>query len=76
MFAELVINLLASAVLVAGGYFWGKYRERQSQKGQRLEEFDFYPFGVDEAKVLYFDEAKFLEAVDYFLKHRNEVAVR
>jgi len=76
MFAELAINLLASAVLVAGGYLWGKYRERQSQKGQRLEEFDFYPFGVDEAKVLYFDEVKFLKAVNYLLKHRNDVAVR
>ena len=76
MIAELAINLLASAVLVAGGYLFGKYRERQSQKGKRLEEFDFYPFGVDEAKVLYFDEVKFLKAVDYFLKHRNIVAVR
>lgn len=76
MFAELAINLLASAVLVVGGYLWGKFRERQSHNGQRLEEFDFYPFGVDEAKVLYFDEVKFLKAVDYFLKHRNEVAAR
>ncbi|HSG96482.1 MAG TPA: PAS domain-containing protein [Woeseiaceae bacterium] len=76
MIAELAVNLLASAVLVAGGYLWGKYRERQFQKGRRLEEFDFYPFGVDEEKVLYFDEVKFLKAVDYFLKHRNDVAVR
>jgi predicted transcriptional regulator YheO len=76
MFAELTVNLLASAVLVAGGYLWGKFRERQLRKGKRLEEFDFYPFGVDEAKVLYFDEVKFLKAVDYFLKHRNDVAVR
>ena len=76
MIAELAVNLLASAVLVVGGYLWGKYRERQLQKGQRLEEFDFYPFGIDEAKVLYFDEVKFLKAVDYFLKHRNDVAVR
>jgi len=76
MLGELAINLLASAVLVAGGYLWGKYRERQSKKGRRLEEFDFYPFGVDEAKILYFDEVKFLKAVDYFLKHRNEIAAR
>ena len=76
MFAELAINLLASAVLVVGGYLWGKFRERKSRNGQRLEEFDFYPFGVDEAKVLYFDEVKFLKAVDHFLKHRNEVAAR
>ena len=76
MFAELAVNLLASAVLVVGGYLWGKFRERQSHNGKRLEEFDFYPFGIDEAKVLYFDEAKFLKAVDYFLKHRNEIAAR
>jgi predicted transcriptional regulator YheO len=76
MFAELAVNLLASAVLVVGGYLWGKFRERRSHNGKRLEEFDFYPFGLDEAKVLYFDEAKFLKAVDYFLKHRNEIAAR
>ncbi len=76
MFADLAINLLASAVLVAGGYLWGKYRERQAQKGKQLEEFDFYPFGVDEAKILHFDDGKFLEAVNYFLKHRNLVAAR
>jgi predicted transcriptional regulator YheO len=76
MLAELVINLLASAVLVAGGYLWGIYRERQSQKGQHLEEYDFYPFGVDEAKILYFDEAKFLKAVEHLLKHRNNIAAR
>ncbi len=76
MLAELAINLLASAVLVVGGFVFGKYRERQAQKGQSLEEFDFYPFGVDDAKLLYFDEGKFLKAVDYLLKHRNTVAAR
>ncbi len=76
MLAELAINLLASTVLVTGGYFWGMYRERQSRKGRNLEEYDFYPFGIDEAKILYFDEAKFLKAVDHLLKHRNNIAAR
>ena len=76
MFAELAMNLLASAVLVASGYLGGKYRERRAQKGKQLEEFDLYPFGLDEAKVLYFDDVKFLKAVDYFLKHRNNIAAR
>jgi len=74
MFAELAINLLASAVLVAGGYLWGIYRERQSQNGQNLEEYDFYPFGIDETKSVFFDDVKFLRAVDYLLKHRNNIA--
>ena len=51
MFVELAINLLASAVLVAGGYLGGKFRERRAQKGKQLEEFDFYPFGVDSASA-------------------------
>jgi predicted transcriptional regulator YheO len=76
MFAELAINLLASAVLVAGGYLWGIYRERQSQNGQNLEEYDFYPFGIDETKSVFFDDVKFLRAVDYLLKHRNNIAAR
>ena len=76
MFAELAIDILASAILVAGGFLWGKYRERQSQLGKRLEEFEFYPFAVDEAKALHFDETKFRKAVDYFLDHRNIVAAR
>jgi len=38
MLVELAINVLASVILVAGGYFGGMYRERQAAKGIGLDE--------------------------------------
>jgi predicted transcriptional regulator YheO len=76
MLVELAVNILASAILIAGGYFGGMYRERRSRHGKNLEEYGFYPFGVDDSGNVYFDEAKFLEAVDHLQKHRNDVAGR
>jgi predicted transcriptional regulator YheO len=76
MLIELAINILASAILIAGGYFGGMYRERRSRQGKNLEEYGFYPFGVDDAGNVYFDLARFLEAVDHLLRHRNDVAGR
>ena len=76
MLVELLVNILASAILIAGGYFGGKYRERRSRQGKNLEDYSFYPFGVDDAGTVYFDEPRFLEAVNYLLSHRNDVAGR
>lgn len=76
MLMELVINVIASAILIGGGYLGGKYRERRSQLGKNLEEYEFYPFGLDERKSLYFDPSKFNRAVSHFLKHRDSVAAR
>ncbi len=76
MFAELVINIVASGILIAGAYVGGVYRERFAQRGHSLEEFEFYPFGLDETKTLYFDMARFKQAVAYLLRRRNHVAAR
>lgn len=76
MLLEVVINVLASAILVFGGFVGGKYRERRLQKGRNLEDYDFYPFGVDDTRQLFFDLEKFRQAVRYFLKHRDDVAAR
>lgn len=76
MIVELIVNLLASAILISGGYFGGMYRERRSLKGKNLDEYEFYPFGVDDAGNVHFDEPRFLEAVNYLVKHRNDVAAR
>jgi predicted transcriptional regulator YheO len=74
MWMELLINLIASAILIGGGYLGGKYRERVSQGGKNLDEYEFYPFGIDERNSLYFDRSKFNVAVRHFLRHRDSVA--
>lgn len=76
MLAELLINIFASIILIGSGYVGGKYRERNAQKGRNLEDYDFYPFGLDERKSLYFDMEKFDLGVRYFLRHRDAVAAR
>jgi predicted transcriptional regulator YheO len=76
MLMELVINMLAAGVLIVAGYVGGKFRERKMQQGKNLEDYDFYPFGLDEKKNLTFDQSKFNAAVRHFLKHHDHVAAR
>jgi len=76
MLSEIVINALASAILLVFGYFGGQYRERKSLQGKNLEEYEFYPFALDEKKNLYFDLKKFCTGVRYFLRHRDYFAAR
>jgi predicted transcriptional regulator YheO len=76
MFSELLINVFASAVLLIFGYFGGQYRERRLQRGKNLDDYDFYPFALDENKVLFFDIEKFITGVRYFLKHRDNLGAR
>ena len=76
MFMELGINVLASAILLLGGFIWGKHRERKLQLGRNLEEYEFYPFGLDEHRRLFFDQGKFNSAVKHFLKRRDAIAAR
>jgi len=76
MLVELAINVLASVILIAAGYFGGMYRERLAQKGRNLEDYDFYPFGTDEFDNVIFDQEKFVQATDHLLGRRNYVAAR
>ncbi len=76
MLSEIVINILASAILLVFGYFGGQYRERRSYQGKNLEEYEYYPFALDEKKNLYFDLKKFCIGVRYFLSHRDYFAAR
>ncbi len=76
MFSELLINVFASAVLLVFGYFGGQFRERRFHQGKNLDEYGFYPFALDENKVLFFDLDKFCTGVRHFLKHRDNVAAR
>ena len=76
MLAEIMINILASAILLVFGFFGGKYRERKLGQGKHLEEYEFYPFNLDDKRVLHFDATKFAVGVSYFLTHRDDVATR
>ena len=55
MFNELIINVLASAILIFFGYLAGKLRERKMHGGKNLNDYEFYPFDIDEKKNLFFD---------------------
>ena len=76
MFSELAINVTASILLLGFGYLYGKYRERLLQQGKTLEEYDFYPFDLDENRILFFDLDKFNSGVRHFLGRRDNVAAR
>ena len=76
MLVELAVNVLASGLLIAAGYFGGMYRERRANKGRNLEDYDFYPFGIDESGNVFFDQEKFITATEHLLRHRNYVAAR
>ena len=76
MLGELLINILASAVFLACGFFVGKYRERRARAGKNLEQYDFYPFALDDDRTLYFDLERFSTGVDHLRKHRDDIAAR
>jgi predicted transcriptional regulator YheO len=74
MFSELLINVLASAILLVFGYLYGQYRERRLNQGKVLDEYSFYPFALDEKKNLLLDWDKFNTGVHYFLSNRDHIA--
>jgi len=76
MFNELIINVLASAILLFFGYLVGKFRERKMHGGKNLNDYEFYPFDVDEKKNLFFDMVKFNTGVEHLLRNRDNSAAR
>ena len=76
MLSEFAINLFVSVILLTFGYLGGKYRERRWQQGRQLEEYDFYPFALDDQNILHFDLAKFSTGIRYLLGHRDAFAAR
>ena len=76
MVVDLTINLAASLILLGLGYIVGKYRERGLAAGKNLEEYSFYPFGLDDRQHLHFDLDKFVQAVRFFSRYRNPLAAK
>jgi len=73
---NVVAGLLGSAIVFAGGFLFGRYREQRRAKGRNLEDYDFYPFVVDHDKFPQFDLVAFRRGVTHFLHHSDHTAAR
>ena len=73
---NILSGLIVSLILFAGGYLLGKKREKNRLKGKNIEEYDFYPFDLNEEKRLYFDIKDFRLGIYYFLKNMDYIAAR
>lgn len=72
---NVIASIMASLVLLAAGYLWGKYKERR-KFGRNLEEYDFYPFDIDRDNVPRFNLKDFRLGMHYFLKNNDHTAAR
>src|SRR5437867_7730815 len=73
---HLVADTVVSLILFAVGFVWGKYKERKSQRGKNLEEYDFYPFENNRENVPEFTVKDFRLGIHYFLKNTDYTAAR
>lgn len=74
-----LVIALAGLALVGVGFVAfriGISRSSRDQEDQRLEEYDFYPFAVNEQRHVEFKPDDFDRAVQYFLTNRNSAAAK
>ena len=72
---NVIASVIASAILLAAGFAWGKYKERR-RCGRNLEEYDFYPFTINRNNVPEFNLKDFRLGIHYFLKNNDYTAAR
>src|ERR1700730_16470692 len=72
---NVIASIIASAILLAAGFLWGKYKERR-RYGRNLEEYDFYPYTINRDNVPEFNLKDFRLGVHYFLKNNDYTAAR
>src|SRR5580700_6909225 len=73
--SDITVNVIASMVLLAAGFLWGKYKERR-KFGRNLEEYDFYPFTINRDNIPEFNLKDFRLGMHYFLKNNDHTAAR
>src|ERR1700750_3018435 len=72
---NVIASIIASLVLLAAGFLWGKYKERRKY-GRKLEEYDFYPYSVTRENFGEFNLNNFRLGMHYFLKNNDYTAAR
>src|SRR5216110_276593 len=72
---NIIASIIASLVLLAAGFLWGKYKERRKY-GRNLEEYDFYPFTINRENFPEFNLKDFRLGTHYFLKNNDYTAAR
>jgi predicted transcriptional regulator YheO len=72
---NIIASIIASLVLLAAGFLWGKYKERRKY-GRNLEDYDFYPFAINRENFPEFNLKDFRLGMHYFLKNNDYTAAR
>ena len=72
---NVIASIIASLVLLAAGFLWGKYKERRKY-GRNLEDYDFYPFTINRENFPEFNLKDFRLGMHYFLKNNDYSAAR
>src|SRR5437660_12323667 len=72
---NLIASVIASLILLAVGFLWGKYKERR-KFGRNLEEYDFYPYTINRDNLPEFNLKDFRLGMHYFLKNNDYTAAR
>ncbi len=72
---NVIASIIASALLLAAGFLWGKYKERR-RFGKKLEEYDFYPYTINRDNFPEFSLKDFRLGMHYFLRNSDPTAAR
>ena len=72
---NVIASIIASLVLLAAGFLWGKYKERRKY-GRNLEDYDFYPFTINRENFPEFNLKDFRLGMHYLLKNNDYTAAR
>lgn len=76
MLQDIIVNIGSSLIFLFFGYLFGIYLEKKKLKGKNLDEYEFYPFDLDDSKALHFNYDTFNQAVTYFLKKSDPIAAK
>ena len=72
---NVLASVIASSILFAVGFLWGKYKERH-RFGRKLEEYDFYPYAINRDNFPEFNLNNFRLGMHYFLRNSDPMAAR